>query len=69
MQTKFYFVSTQEKDPKYSGTGLSLAICKRIIDNHGGYIKVQSEQGVGTEFNIFYQKNQSYFKLLFLNLD
>jgi hypothetical protein len=40
-----------------------------IIDNHGGYIKVQSEQGVGTEFNIFTKKNQSYFKLLFLNLD
>jgi signal transduction histidine kinase/CHASE3 domain sensor protein len=57
----FILFQRLEKDPKYSGTGLGLAICKRIIDNHGGYIKVQSEQGVGTEFNIFLPKKSELF--------
>jgi signal transduction histidine kinase len=34
------------------GTGLGLAISQKIIDKHGGTIKVYSEVGVGTEFVI-----------------
>jgi signal transduction histidine kinase len=34
------------------GTGLGLAISQKIIDKHGGTIKVYSELGVGTEFVI-----------------
>lgn len=34
------------------GTGLGLAISQKIIDKHGGKIKVNSEVGVGTEFII-----------------
>lgn len=34
------------------GTGLGLAISQKIIDKHGGNIKVYSELGVGTEFVI-----------------
>jgi signal transduction histidine kinase len=34
------------------GTGLGLAISQKIIDKHGGTIKVYSEVGVGTEFII-----------------
>jgi len=34
------------------GTGLGLAISQKIIDKHGGNIKVYSEVGVGTEFVI-----------------
>lgn len=34
------------------GTGLGLAISQKIIDKHGGKIKVLSELGVGTEFII-----------------
>jgi signal transduction histidine kinase/CheY-like chemotaxis protein len=35
---------------KYGGTGLGLAIVKHIITMHGGFIKVKSEPGIGTEF-------------------
>jgi len=35
-----------------SGTGLGLAVVKRIIDSHGGEIEVQSPPGVGATFII-----------------
>ena len=37
----------------YSGTGIGLSICKKIAENHSGFITAESDEGKGTRFDVY----------------
>lgn len=44
---------------KYEGTGIGLAICKKIVENHHGFIKAEGSKGNGSIFTIILPQKKS----------
>ncbi|MFD2604877.1 ATP-binding protein [Euzebyella marina] len=45
---------------QYEGTGIGLAIVKKIVQNHHGHIRAKSTLGQGVTFEIFIPKKQDF---------
>jgi PAS domain S-box-containing protein len=43
---------------EFSGTGIGLAIVKKVVENHSGVVEALGRPGIGSTFNVFLPVNQ-----------
>lgn len=53
-----FFRGDKHRSRKKGGYGLGLSIVKSIVDNHGGYVNVESKVGRGSAFYIYLLKSK-----------
>ncbi|MBO9201873.1 MULTISPECIES: CheR family methyltransferase [Niastella] len=52
MEQVFLIFQRLNARDRFEGTGIGLALCKKIVLNHKGEIYVSSKEGIGTEFHV-----------------
>ncbi len=55
---KIFGIFQRLNGSEYDGTGIGLAICKKILENHHGYIRANGELHQGAEFQIIVPKKE-----------
>lgn len=55
----FKLFRTLKKASQQKGTGIGLSICKRVMDNHNGFIFAQGKTNEGSKFILYFPKNLS----------
>ncbi|WP_089242337.1 PAS domain-containing sensor histidine kinase [Belliella buryatensis] len=58
----FLLFTRTKASVKYEGIGMGLATCKKIIQQHGGSISVDSDLGKGAKFTFTIKKSPEMFK-------
>jgi light-regulated signal transduction histidine kinase (bacteriophytochrome) len=51
---KIFDLFTQLDGGKHKGSGIGLAICKKLMEMHGGFIKAESDAGKGSSIHCYF---------------